>query len=115
MVVKKLLLRDDDLRQLTRFLFTKYKFDYQLITDASATLAFEEHYYRNSSMQMNMVVLQKTTDGIRVDAIGGGGGSGIFGFSLGSEKEFVNVFFGRMKFWAEKKNLVVEEIETIKI
>lgn len=115
MFIKKLLLRDDDLGRVTDLFLENYKITYQLISDTSATLAFEEYYFRNGSMQLNMIVLQKTGAGIRIDAIGGGGSSGMFTFSWGSEKEFAGRLSDRLISWAEENNLVVEEIETIKI
>lgn len=115
MVVKKLLLHDHDLQRITDLFLENYKITYQLISDTAATLAFEEYYFRNGSMQMNLIVLQKTAAGIRIDAIGGGGSSGMFTFSWGSEKEFANRLKDSLINWAENTNLVVEEIETLKI
>lgn len=115
MVIKKLLLHDSDLKRITDLFLENYKITYQLISETSATLAFEEYYFRNGSMQLNMIVLLKTEAGIRIDAIGGGGSGGMFTFSWGSEKEFANNLTSHLIDWAEKKDLVVEEIETLKI
>lgn len=110
-----MMLHGGDLERVTTFLLDRYKITYQLLTPASAVLAFEEYFFRNGSMQFNTFNLVKTAEGIRIDAIGGGGSSGMFTFSWGSEKEFSTIAYNRLSDWAAENGLELEELETVKI
>jgi hypothetical protein len=75
--------------QLIAYLTESILFDYLNITAETAILASEEFYLRTNSDQLNVIIIRASDAALYVDIIGGGGGTGLFSITWGSEDAFV--------------------------
>lgn len=76
--------------ELIDFLCQQMSFDYRRRTNNVVILAGEEYRFRTNSNQFRFIVISEQQDYLEIDIVGGGGGSGIFRISWGSEASFVH-------------------------
>jgi hypothetical protein len=88
MHIARLKLVGMSLEKLVDHLTTSFQIDYINISNDMAVLANENLYLRNSSTQLDMLVIKVQEGDLHVDLIGGAGGAGLFNFNFGSEKSF---------------------------
>lgn len=72
-----------------------------------SVLIEENFYWRNSSTQLNVVMAKRKEDRIYITAVGGGGGTGVFNISWGSEKSFLRQMKKLLKQYAETNNFTL--------
>jgi hypothetical protein len=75
--------------ELIQFLGDSIGPDYENIQPDMTVFVKEDFYFRNNSTQLNMIIIRVDTAFLYIDIIGGGGGTGWFNISWGSEKSFV--------------------------
>lgn len=76
---------DQLIEYLKKELSTKYTYN----EGATTLLAGEEFRFRSSSYQMHLVVVKNGPSQCSIELVCGGGGTGIFNISWGSEKAFI--------------------------
>src|SRR4051812_48021740 len=74
---------------LIKHLTTSIEFQYTNILPEMTILAAEEFYFRTNSNQLNLIVIKSVDSLLHIDLIGGGGGTGLFAITWGSESAFI--------------------------
>src|SRR4051812_30681174 len=75
--------------KLIAYLAESILFQYTDISPEMTVLAVEEYYFRNNSDQLNLIIIKRVDSYLHIDLIGGGGASGLFGITWGSEQAFI--------------------------
>lgn len=101
-------LQTTELQKLAAHLDERFNPDYFVSTDAMAVLLKEEFYLRNNSTQINTIVLVQNDGNLEVDAIGGGGSTGLLKISWGSESSFIKEVKTVIEEWAKKNSVRME-------
>lgn len=70
----------------------------------------EEYRLRTNSNQMFLITIKKGERALKVNLISGGGGEGMLGWSLGSEKAFLKSAKRKIKEYCEGYNLEYSEL-----
>ncbi len=83
---------------LIEFLSKRISHTYRNDFGTTSILAGEEYRFRTNSNQLYFIVLETTEPYLYINIVCGGGGEGLFNFSWGSEKAFIN----------RAKNLIVD-------
>lgn len=93
MNISKLLLINADFNKVNKEIVTHFNyqggFNYKDLRDDVMIVMIEEYRVRNNSTQLNVVITRKESEGVIVEFISGGGGTGVFNVSWGSEKSFL--------------------------
>ena len=89
MNISRIRISEDNLDRLVNFLIQELRFDYENHSVDMTILASEDYYLRNTSAQLNMIILKKEESSVLIDIIGAGGGTGFFFTNFGSEKAFI--------------------------
>ncbi len=99
-----------DRKRIINYLNDYLSFEYENHSSDMSILADEEFYFRNSSTQMNMVILKTDESSVVIDIIGGAGGSGLLNINLWSEKGYIKKVSMILVQFSEEFNIKMEEI-----
>lgn len=100
-----------DVDRLAEFVCYNWKVNYSKKIADGIVLAGEEFRFRNSSDQMFLVIIERKSDALHVELVCGGGGEGLFSFTLGSERAFIKRARKLLKEYCETNMLSYEEVE----
>ncbi len=99
-----------NLKTLTDYLTANLSFEYQNHSQDMSLLVTEEFYFRNNSTQLNMVAAKATDEAVLLDIIAGGGGTGWFNISWGSEGDYVYYVEEALRKYCEAEGFSLEVI-----
>ena len=111
MEYSKLKITGTDANTLSEFITNNYKISFIKPIGKAILLSGEEYRLRNNSDQMFLIIIEKEEDSTIVELICGGGGEGIFSFTLGSERAFVTKTKKLLKEYCETNMLGYKELE----
>ena len=98
-----------DRRKIIDYLKDHFSFEYEKHSSNMSILADEQFYFRNSSTQMNMVILKIEKSSIDIDIIGGAGGRGLLNIDLWSEKSYIKQVSKILVQFSEEFKIKMEE------
>lgn len=110
MKIIRVKLNSDDLQKVVTHFKKENSFDYTNETCDFAVLASEKFYFRNSSTQLNAIIIKLEGEELVVDIIGAAGGTGLFNISWGSERGFTNKIKSMLSEYSKRHLIKMEEI-----